>query len=115
MTVTLKEKTINGVFWSAIQRYGNQVITLVISIVLARLLEPRQFGLVGMLAVFVGISQTFIDSGLGAALIQKKNTTDEDFSTVFYFNLLVSIVFYFVIFFYHHLLLIFMENRNSIS
>lgn len=99
MTETLREKTINGVLWSAIQRYGNQVITLVISIVLARLLEPRQFGLVGMLAVFVGISQTFIDSGLGTALIQKKKTTDEDFSTVFYFNLLVSIVFYFALFF----------------
>jgi len=99
LTKTLREKTINGVFWSALEKYGNQVIRFIISIILARLLEPREFGIVGMLAIFMGISQVFVDSGLSSALIQKKNPSNKDFCTVFYFNLLISILLYLILYF----------------
>lgn len=95
---TLKQKTISGVIWNSIGKFGNQGLTFIVSIILARLIEPKEFGIIAMLSIFIAISQTFINSGLTTALIQKKNATDEDFSTVFYFNLLVSIFFYFILY-----------------
>jgi teichuronic acid exporter len=86
-------------FWSAIDKFAIMAGQFVIGIVLARLLMPEDFGLIGMLSIFIAISQSFIDSGMGSGLIQKKNRTDVDFSTVFVFNFAVSIFFYFILFF----------------
>jgi len=88
--MTLKEKTISGIFWSSIKSFSNQGIQFVVGIVLARLLTPREFGLIGMITVFIAISQTFINSGFSSALIRKKNCTQADYSTVFYFNILIG-------------------------
>jgi O-antigen/teichoic acid export membrane protein len=99
MTKTLKEKTINAAIWSTIERFGQQGLKFIVTIILARLLGPYEFGLIGMITIFITVSEIFVNSGLGVALIQKKNTDDKDFSTVFYFNLLVSIILYLVLYF----------------
>ena len=96
---TLKQKTISGLTWSFIDSFAQKGITFVIGIILARLILPREFGLIGMISVFIAISTSFINSGFGAALIRKKDCTDIDYSTVFYFNLAVGVFFYWVMFF----------------
>lgn len=77
--------------WSVSERISLQGIHMLISIVLARLLEVKEFGLIGMLAIFTSIAQSLVDSGFGSALIQKKDATQTDSSSIFYFNLLVGI------------------------
>ena len=88
-----------GFLWSAIERFSVQAVQFIFQIILARLLSPSDYGLIAMLAIFVAIAQTFIDSGFTNALIKKLDRTDKDFSTVFYFNLLISIVVYILLYF----------------
>lgn len=88
----LKDQAIAGLFWSFLERLGSQAVRLVISIILARLLLPEQFGLLAMLAVFMAVAQLLIDSGFGQALIQKRDTDQTDYCSVFYFCLGASIV-----------------------
>ncbi|MDR3245500.1 MAG: lipopolysaccharide biosynthesis protein [Prevotellaceae bacterium] len=95
----LKSKTTKGIFWSSIQTFSTQGIQFVIGIILARLLMPSDYGLIGMLGVFTAISGTFVNSGFSSALVRKQNCSEEDFSTVFYFNIIVAVFFYFVLFF----------------
>lgn len=102
--MTLKQKAINGITWSSIDQFASQGITFIVGIVLARLLSPREFGLIGMITIFIAVSESFINSGFSSALIRKKNCTNTDFSTVFYFNLIVGI-FSFLFYFFHHQLL----------
>jgi O-antigen/teichoic acid export membrane protein len=97
--MSLRKKTISGFAWSFIDSFANQGLSFFIGIILARLLSPEEFGLIGMLAIFMAISQSFIDSGFGSALIRKKDCTAEDYSTVFYYNLVVGIILYLVLFF----------------
>ena len=96
---SLKDKTVKGVIWSAVDRFSAQGIQFVFSILIARLLVPEDYGVVAMLGIFMAVSQTFIDSGFGTALIRKIDRTEEDFSTVFYFNIVVATLFYFALFF----------------
>lgn len=95
---TLKDKAINGVIWSLIERFGNQVIQFVIGLILARLLLPEDYGLLGMILVFISLAQVFVEGGFPAALIRKKDIKDEDYSTVFWFNLIVAIFCYTLLF-----------------
>lgn len=95
----LKEKTLSGVKWNAIGRFSTQGVSFVISVLLARILSPSDYGVVGMIGIFMAIAQTFIDSGFGSALIRKTDCTDEDYSTAFYFNIVVGIVCYLILFF----------------
>ena len=78
--------------WTVAERLSLQAVHMLISIVLARLLEPSEFGLIGMLAIFTSIAQSLLDSGFGSALIQKKNATQTDATSIFYFNLFVGIL-----------------------
>lgn len=87
-----------GMFWSLTENLSKQGINFIIGVVLARLLTPSDYGLIGMCAVLIALGNTFVDSGFGIALIRKKDCTDADFNTVFYFNLVVSVVFYGVLF-----------------
>ena len=96
---SLKHQAVSGVAWTTIQRFLTLSISFISNLVLARLLSPDDFGCVGLLAVFISISQTFIDSGFGSALIQKKEPTQEDYSTIFFWNLGVAIILYLVLFF----------------
>ncbi|PKP05672.1 MAG: flippase [Bacteroidetes bacterium HGW-Bacteroidetes-5] len=95
---SLKKKAFDGLIWSSIERFSAQGIQFFLGIILARLLLPEDYGLVGMLAIFFAISVTIIDSGFSTALIQKKNRDEKDFSTVFYFNIVVAFVFYLLLF-----------------
>lgn len=91
---TLKQKALQGVFWSLIERFSVQGVQFILSILIARLISPLDYGLVAMISVFMVIAQTLIDSGFSNALIQRKNRNESDFSTVFYFNILISIIVY---------------------
>lgn len=97
-TDNLKSKVIRGIFWQYFQRIGNQLVHFLVSIVLARLLTPENFGTIALIGVFISISNIFIDSGFGSALIQKKDIDSKDCSSVFYLNMGVSILLYALIF-----------------
>jgi len=96
---SLKKKTISGLFWSSSDLIANQGIRFIIQIALARLLLPEDFGIIGMITVFIAISQSIINSGFSNALIREKDSTQEDYSTVFYFNLSMAVLLYIILFF----------------
>ena len=93
-----RERPIVGFIWRFLERFGAQLVTFIVSIVLARRLEPTAYGIVALVSVFTVIVQTFVDSGLGTALVQKKDSDDLDFSSVFYFNLFFCALLYVCIF-----------------
>ena len=88
----------SNLIWRFLERCGAQLVTFVVSIVLARLLDPNVYGIIALVTIFTSILQVFVDSGLGNALIQKKDADDLDFSTVFYFNILVCVILYLIMF-----------------
>lgn len=96
---SLKKKTIVGFFWRLGERVGAQGVSFVVSIVLARLLSPADYGTIALVTVFTNILGTFIDSGLGHALLQKKDADDLDFSSVFFFNMAMCFTLYAGMFF----------------
>jgi len=98
MDNSITSQTVRSVTWSAVERFSVQAIQFVITIILARLVAPSEFGLIAMLAIFIAIAQSFVDSGFSSALVQKKNRTEIDFSTVFYFNIVISLLLYIVLF-----------------
>ncbi len=106
----LKEQTLSGVKWSAIGRFSTQGISFIIGLMLARMLSPTDYGLVGMLGIFFAIAQTFIDSGFGSALIRKKDCTDEDYSTAFYFNIAVGIACFLILYLFAPLIASFFDT-----
>lgn len=96
--MSLKQKTISGLKWSFADNIINQGIQFIVGIILARLLSPVEFGLIGMVTFFLVISQTFIDSGFSQALIRKTDCSQEDYSTVFYFNIILGVLCYALLF-----------------
>lgn len=96
---SLKSKTIHGILWSAVESISAKGIAFVIGIILARLLSPKEFGLIGMITVFIAVSESFINSGFSQALIRKKNCSETDYSTVFYFNLASGVLFFLILFY----------------
>lgn len=96
---SLKSKVLYGLFWRFMERSGTQGVQFVVSIILARLLLPKDFGIIGLIAVYIQVASVFIQSGFGTALIQKKEVDDEDYSSVFYLSLTISAVLYLVLFF----------------
>lgn len=95
-------KVASGTIWSLIEKFSVQGIQFVLSLVIARLLLPSDYGLIAMLTVFINISQVFVDAGFTRTLIQKQDRTDRDFSTVFYFNIVVSCLIYAILFLSSH-------------
>lgn len=93
-----KQIIFSNFFWRFAERCGAQMVTFIVSIVLARILAPEDYGQIALITVFTTIMQVFVDSGLGTALIQKKDADDLDFSSVFYFNFVVCLVLYGVMF-----------------
>ena len=98
MAESLKEKTLKGVAWSGIDNVSQMGITFLASIVLARLLSPDDYGLLGIITIFTAICNTLINAGFNSALIRKKDCTDDDYNTVFICNLIFSLILYAVIF-----------------
>lgn len=97
--MSLGQQTVSGVAWTTVQRFATLFLAFVANLVLARLLSPDDFGCIALLMVFISLSQIFVDGGFGAALIQKKDPTCEDYSTIFYWNLLLAVALYFLLFF----------------
>lgn len=94
----IRKQTMNGVKWTSIESVSLQAIQFVIGIIIARILTPAEYGLVGMIGVFIAIASTFVDSGMTNALIRKKNIDNADYSTVYIFNIVVSFCFYILLF-----------------
>lgn len=94
----MKKDIVYGFIWKFGERITAQLVSLIVSIVIARKLVPEDYGIVTFVMIFISIANVFVSSGLGNALIQKKDATDIDFSTVFYINILLGIVIYLVIF-----------------
>lgn len=99
MSDSIKQRTIIGTLWSAAQKFGTVIISFISNLILAHMLTPNDFGCIAMLAIFLVIADTFVDSGLGSAIIQKRELTNFDLSTVFYFNIILSIFLYLILFF----------------
>ena len=98
MSESLKQKTAKGVLWSAVEQFSVQIIQFVLGLIMARILSPHDYGLVGMILVFTSIAEAFVNSGFSNALIRKQNKTEVDYSTAFYFNVVVGLVAYFILF-----------------
>ena len=90
---------LSNLFWRFSERTAAQGVSFIVSIVLARLLTPEDYGLIGLITVFISIATVFVSSGFGNALIQKENATQTDFSSVFYFGILMGIIMYIILFF----------------
>ena len=111
--MSLKKQAISSVFWTSLQQFSNQGVSFIVSLILARLLMPEEFGLIALISVFISIGKSLMDVGLNQSLIRSSNVNKEDFDTVFIFNLVGSITIYILIFlvaplisdFYHQPLL----------
>jgi len=90
----LKNKITYGLIWNFVERFFNTLVQFTVGIVLARILDPKEFGLMGMLAIFISLSQVLINSGLNSAIIRKKTASQKEYSTVFVFNILSSLFFF---------------------
>lgn len=111
MSSELKEKTAKGVSWGFVDNFLNYGIVAVANIVLANLLTPSDFGIIGMTALFITLSTSLVDSGFTGALTRKKEVNDADLSTVFYFNFAISLLLYAVLFFTAPLIAAFFEEE----
>lgn len=96
---SIKEQTLSGVKWNAIGHFTSQGVHFVLGLLIARILLPADYGVIGMLAIFMSISHAFVDSGFSNALIRKIDRTETDCSTVFYFNIVVGVVCYGILYF----------------
>lgn len=111
----MKRKTVlSGLFWTFAERCGAQLVGVVVTIILARLLDPKAYGTVAMITVFISIMSVFIDSGLGNALVQKKDSDDLDFSSVFFTNVIIGILLFFLLFFFAPIISTFYRNDELI-
>jgi O-antigen/teichoic acid export membrane protein len=113
--MSLGDKMFNGLAWSAIEKLAIQIIQFVIGIVLANLLTPDEYGIIGVLLVFIAISKVFIDSGFTQALIQKQNRSEKDISSVFYVNIGISIACYALLFVFAQTIANYYENNELAS
>lgn len=95
----LKSKALKGVMWNGIEKVGIRFVSFIVTIIIARILSPSDYGIIGMIMVFISIAGIFIDSGMGQALVQKKDRSQSDMSTLFYFNIGVSTICYVILFF----------------
>jgi len=91
--------TVSNILWRLFERIGVQGISFIVSIILARMLDPSDYGLLAIVTIFITLANVVIDSGFGVALIQKDNTDSLDYSTVFYFNILLCLIIYFILYF----------------
>ncbi len=98
MIQSINQKGISGAIWATVDRFGSMAMQFTVNLILARLLLPKDFGIIGMLAIFIAISQTLIDGGFSSALIQKKNPTQADFSTILFWNIGFSVFLYLILF-----------------
>lgn len=111
----LKQKMVKALTWTSIDRFGQQIIQFVIGLILARLLNPEEFGLIGLVTIFVAISYVLIESGFTQALIRKKDADKSYFSTIYFFNILISLTLYLILFFLAPLIAGFFHQESLIA
>lgn len=97
-TTDISNKAVRGAVWATLDRFGTMGIQFIVNLILARLLVPEYFGIIGMIAIFIVVSQTLIDGGFTSALIQKKSPTQADYSTIFYWSTALSTFLYIILF-----------------
>lgn len=112
---SLKDKTVKGVGWSAIDNVAQYAVSFIVSIVLARLLSPEDYGLLGIIAIFTAVCTALISGGFGTALIRKKDATDDDYNTAFIVNMGMSLLLYAIIFFCAPLIARFFDRTELVS
>ena len=95
---SLGNKAVKGAVWAAIDRFGSMALQFFVNLVLARLLTPSDFGTIGMLYIFIAVSITLSEGGFASALIQKRESTQVDYSTIFFWNLGTSVALYGIIY-----------------
>ena len=96
--VELKNKTINGLFWRFGERITSQIISFIVSVILARILLPKEYGIVALVTIFINLADVLVTSGLGTSLVQKKNVDELDFSTMTIASIILSIILYGILF-----------------
>lgn len=94
----IKKKVFSGMIWAFGEQFAAQAVSFILSVILARLLMPDEYGTITMVLVFINIANVFVTNGFGEALVQRKNATDEDFTTVFYCSLAVAVFLYSVLY-----------------
>lgn len=94
----IQSKAINGFIWKLSERMSAQIVTFIVSVILARLLSPEDYGAIAIVMIFISLANVFVINGFGTALIQKKKINNVDFSSVFYFNITFSILIYIILF-----------------
>ena len=99
MIDSLRNKTLSGSFWSLADNLAGSGITFLVGLVLARLLTPQEYGVIGIIMIFIAVFNSIVDSGFSNALIRKNDADDTDYNTVFFFNLLISVLLFFVLYF----------------
>lgn len=97
--MSFKQQATQSVFWTFLQQFGTQALQFISSVILARLVLPSEFGLIGMLSIITSLSLALIDNGMGSSIMRTLNPDDDDYSTVFYFNVFVSLILYAIIWF----------------
>ena len=105
------QKIVSGVGWSFAERLVSQIVTFIVSIVLARLLAPEDYGILALVNVFVSIADALVIGGFGIALIQKKDADEQDFNSVFWLSISISVALYLILFFVLHISLLFIMNQ----
>ena len=111
---SLKDRTVKGTFWSAADAFLGQGVTFIVGLVLARVLTPEDYGLIGIVTIFTTILTGIVDSGFSNALIRKKDATNEDYNTMFITNMVVSIVLFGLLFVCSPLIAIFFARKELV-
>lgn len=110
----LKTKTVSSVVWKLSERISVQLINFIVSIILARILLPEEYGIIAMVTVFITVADTFVSNGLGTSLIQRKDANDKDFSTMFYASIVLSVILYAILYFSAPLIVNIYKNNDLI-
>lgn len=113
--MTLRQKSINGVIWNSIGRFSNQILQFILSIILMRLLQPSDFGLIAMAMVFIGFAGIFSEFGFSSAIIQNRFVNELHLSSIFWLNIIVGTIFTFIMFFNAKILAEFYNNDSLIQ
>ncbi len=115
MSNVTAKKTAGNFIWKFLENCGSHLVTFIVGIVLARLLDPTDYGAIAIVTVFIEISLVFIDSGLATSLVQKKDADNVDYSTMFYFNIASSTILYLIVFFTAPMISDFYEMPELVS
>lgn len=110
-----KYKVINSILWKLMETIGTKGIQFIVTIVLARLLLPEEFGLIVLVTIFIAVASVFVQSGFNTALVQKKKVDEVDFSSVFHLSLVVASILYIVLFFIAPILAKFFDEPELVS